>query len=162
MIKIKKLRNTIIVICVLILIPTVLSIGVLYLGIPKGKYGTPQIKELVKDNKAEVIEVNKKMSIDDDTLLIRRIIITEDKTYLRYTYFYEEMGWSFNNYSLTIYDDKNREYKCNSNGSAGLIIGEDGTMGFEKIEAGFNELTLKYNLYNREYEINLLEGVFNE
>ncbi|MGE5627915.1 MAG: hypothetical protein ACM3X7_07330 [Solirubrobacterales bacterium] len=54
-------------------------------SLPEGKYYNQNLKDLVNAKKANVIEVGKELKLDQDTLIIRRIINTEDKTYVRYT-----------------------------------------------------------------------------
>lgn len=65
---IKSLRRAIITICLIILTISGLE------SLPESKYCNKDLKTLVNTKKANVIEVGKEMKIDEDTILIKRII----------------------------------------------------------------------------------------
>ena len=58
--------------------------------------------------KLKVIEPNQKIKIDDDYLIIKRIINTEGESYIRYKQ--TILGWSFSESIFRIFDDNGEEY----------------------------------------------------
>lgn len=119
MAKIKGLRRTIIVICLLILILSGFT------SLPESKYYNKNLKVLVNAKEAQVIEAGKGMKIDEDTIFIKRIINTQDNTYIRYAFIRFEQGWSFSEGALKIFDDKGKEYHSMSGSSSGKLWGQD-------------------------------------
>lgn len=120
-------------------------------GFPKGKYFNDELKTLVKSGKADVIEVNKKIHIDNDTIYIERIINTDKSTILRYK-IVEEPGWSFPNNALVLYDDKGKKHQ-GSGTSNGKPWGEDGIISYEKIDKDTKVITIKLEWYDRFGEV---------
>jgi hypothetical protein len=141
----KSLRRSIIVICTILLIPLVFT------SFPKGKYFNDELKALVKNGKAEVIEVNKKIYIDKDTIYIERIINTDTQTILRYK-IVEEPGWSFPNNSIVLYDDAGKKYQ-GGGASSGKFWGEEGIIDYEKISKASKKITIRLEWYDRVGEV---------
>lgn len=134
-------------------------------NLPESKYYGKNLKALVKENKAQVIEVDKSFKIDKDTLLIKRIINTEDKTYLRYAFIRKEQGWSFPAGAIKLFDDKECEYWNGGGGWSGKIWGQDGIIEYERLRDDVEYITLKYDLYDRSNELKISlkkEGEINE
>lgn len=155
---IKKLRRTIIVICSIIIALHV------FLSIPKGKYFHDNLRDLVKSNKAEVLEVGKSLKLDNDKILIKRIIICEDEIHIRYAYVAHEEGWSFSGISLKIYDDNGNLYESQSASSTGRSWGSDGLITVDN-DRKTQSLTLKIDHYDRHSELTvplIKEGDSNE
>lgn len=137
-----------------------------FTNLPKGKYYDKNIQLLVDENKAQVIEIGKKMKVDNDDLIIKRIINTEDQTYIRYALIRSESGWSFSENALKIFDDKGQEYQSVGGGWSGRLWGQDGLMLLDKkIGEDVKSLTIKLDWYDRKNELNILlskEGEVNE
>ena len=150
---IKGVRRAIIVICLLIL-----AIGGFY-SIPKGKYFDDSIEELINNKKAEVIEVHKKMKIDEDSFIVKRIINAEDSTYIRYSLIRLEGGWSFPGTSIEVTDNNGKEYFNHGESSSGKLWGQEGLIRIDKIDEGAKYIIVKFNCYDRksEVKISLLE-----
>ncbi|MHC1684545.1 MAG: DUF5643 domain-containing protein [Clostridiaceae bacterium] len=144
----KSLRRGIIIVCLILLIPFIMLV---FSSFPEGKYYDDQLKDLVKNGQAEVIEINKKINIDDDTIYIYRIINTETETNLRYKIL-EKPGWSFSASALVIYDDYGKK-QHHGGGSSGKIWGEDGLAKYERINKNSKEITIKLEWYDRTGEI---------
>lgn len=141
----KVLRRSIIVICSVLLIPLVFT------SFPNGKYFNDELKTLVKSGKAEVIEVNKKIPIDNDTIYIERIINTDTQTILRYK-IVEEPGWSFPSNVLLLYDDAGKKHQ-GGGASSGRFWGEDGIINYERISKASKEITIRLEWYDRVGEV---------
>lgn len=156
---IKRLRRAIIAICLVIL--TISG----FESLPESKYGDKSLKTLVNTKKAQVIEVGEEMKIDKDTILIKRIINTEDKTYIRYALVRFEQGWSFSGGAINIFDDKGNQYRYNGGQSSGKLWGQDGLISFDRINEDAKYITLKLEWYDRKNEMKILlekEGENNE
>jgi hypothetical protein len=157
--QIKELRRTIIGLCLLIL---TLS-G--FRSLPESKYYDKNLKTLVKANEAQVIEVGKGMKIDRDTIYIKRIINTQDKTYVRCAFIRFEQGWSFPDGALKIFDDKGKEYLNRSGGWSGKLWGQDGLFEIERINKDSKYIAFKLDWYDRKNELTISlgkEGEINE
>lgn len=146
---IKRLRRTIIAICL-----GILTISA-FMSLPESKYGSKSLKTLVDTKKAQVIEVGKKMEIDKDTILIKRIINTEDKTYIRYALERFEQGWSLSEGAINIFDDKGNQYRYNGGQSSGKLWGQDGLISFDRINEDAKYITLKLDWYDRKNEMKI-------
>lgn len=150
--EIKGLRRTIIVICFILLALSGFSC------LPASKYYNKDIKKLVAENKAQVIEVGKGMKIDNDTIYIKRIINTKDRTYIRYSYIRKELGWSFPLNTIKIFDDKGKEYRHQSGTSSGKLWGQDALDEVEKLDKDAKYITLKLDWYDRKNELKISLG----
>ena len=144
----KTLRRTIIFICLLMLL---IDIPIAW---PKGKYYDSNLKDQVKNNKATVIELNKKGKFDGNTFTAQRIINTYDQTYLRYKLISDGRGWSFGG-SFKLYDENHKEYTSFSGGSYGRIWGQEGLVIFDKLPESVKEVTLVVECYDRKLELKL-------
>lgn len=144
----KVLRRFIIIMCIILLIPLLIA------SIPEGKYFNKELQGKVKTGVAQVIEVNKKWKIDDDTIIIQRIIITDKNTYLRVSYVRNENGWSFPLESIELYDNK-QKINISSDEEIGKLWGEDGLNEYERLSAGCKEITLKLQWYDRKMEFKI-------
>lgn len=145
--RIKALRRTVIAICLLILIAS----G--FMSLPESKYYYKDLKTLVNAKKAQVIEVEKGMKIDKDTILIKRIINTQDKTYIRYAFIRFEQGWSFPEEAIKIFDDKGKQYQSKGGGWTGKLWGQDGVIELDRISEDVKYITLKLEWYDRKNEM---------
>lgn len=159
MIEIKVLRRTIIVICLIIL-------GLnIYTNSQVSKYYYDDIKKLVEENKAVVIEVNKSIPLDKDKIVINRIIRTSEKTYIRYTINKRENGWSFPFQAIKIYDDKNHLIQYSAMGSSSRFLREDGIVECKALPENAKYLVMRLEWFDRKGELRVSlgkEGVMNE
>ncbi|GFP76563.1 DUF5643 domain-containing protein [Clostridium fungisolvens] len=144
------MKNPITIICLIIII-----IGI-FTNLPESKYYDKELKELVNQKKAQVIEVNKDMKIDNDTVSIKRIINTDDKTYIRSIYRTSEPGWSFSTTNvINIFDDKGKKYQYRGGENKGKIWGQDELMEVERIDEDAKYLILKLDWYDRKAEMTI-------
>ena len=135
------------------------------MSLPESKYYNKDIKALVKAKKAQVFEVGKVMKIDKDTILIKRIINTQDKTYIRYAFIRFEQGWSFSEQAIKIFDDKGKQYQGKAGGWSGKMWGQDGLIEIDRINEDAKYITLKLEWYDRKNELRISlgkEGEINE
>jgi len=151
-VKIKGLRKVIITICLIILVVSGFS------NLPESKYYNKDIKGLVNEKKAQVIEVGKGFKIDKDTIRIKRIINTQDKTYIRYAVIINEPGWSFSAGAIKVFDDKGRQYENHGGGFSGKIWGQDGIIEYERLGEDVKYITLKLEWYDRKNQLKISLG----
>ncbi|WP_278246520.1 DUF5643 domain-containing protein [Clostridium lundense] len=104
------------------------------------------------------MEVGKGFKIDEDTIFIKRIINTEDKTYIRYAVITKEQGWSFPGGIIKIFDDKGKQYRNHGGGSSGKVWGQDGLIHFDKLKKDAKYIKLKVEWYDRENELKISLG----
>lgn len=106
------------------------------------------------------------MKIDNDDLIIKRIINTEDKSYVRYRQIRTTQGWSFSKSIFRIFDDKGEEYIKVAEGASTNFWGEEGLMQLDKkIGEDVKYLTIKIDWYDRKSEMKIplsKEGEANE
>ncbi|WP_347177708.1 DUF5643 domain-containing protein [Clostridium perfringens] len=157
---IKVIRRLIILVCLI----TLCFIG--FTCLPKSKYYFKDIRSLVNEGKAEVIEVNQKIKIDDDYLIIKRIINTEDESYIRYKQVRTTLGWSFSESIFRIFDDNGEEYiKTAISSSTSFWVTEGIILLDKKIKEDVKYLTIKIDWYDRQNKIKIplnKEGEANE
>ncbi|GKU24170.1 hypothetical protein CFB3_23820 [Clostridium folliculivorans] len=133
----------------------IIIIGI-FTNLPESKYYDKELKELINQKKAQVIEVNKDMKIDKATISIKRIINTKDKTYIRSTYKASELGWSFSTTNvIKVFDDKGKQYQYRGGENIGKIWGQDELMEVERINEDAKYLTLKLEWYDRKAEMRI-------
>lgn len=135
------------------------------MSIPESKYYEKDLKAMVNEKKAQVIEVGKGMKIDKDTIFIERIINTQDKTYIRYALIRFDQGWSFSESAIKIFDDKGKQYQKKSGSWKGKFWGQDGLFEIDKINNDVKYITLKLDWYDRKDEMKISlgkEGEINE
>ncbi len=125
------------------------------MSIPSSKYYKQDIKELVNAKKAQVFEVGKVMKIDKDSILIKRIINTQDKTYIRYAFIRFEQGWSFPVEVIKVFDDKGKQYQSKGGGWTGKLWGQDGLIELDRISEDTKYINLKLEWYDRKNEMTI-------
>jgi hypothetical protein len=126
-----------------------------FLSFPESKYYSEELKVLVKSKEAQVIEVGKSMKIDNDTLYIKRIVNTQEQTFIRYGLLRSEQGWSFSEGALKIFDDCGREYQSIGGGSSGKSWGQEGLIKLDRINKDSKQITLKLDWYDRKGELTI-------
>ncbi|MGU8760461.1 DUF5643 domain-containing protein [Clostridium perfringens] len=157
---IKVIRRLIILVCLI----TLCFIG--FICLPKSKYYFKDIRSLVNEVKAEVIEPNQKIKIDDDYLIIKRIINTEGESYIRYKQVRTTLGWSFSESIFRIFDDNGEEYiKTSISSSTSFWVTEGLILLDKKIKEDKKYLIIKIDWYDRQNKIKIplnKEGEANE
>ncbi|WP_234117276.1 DUF5643 domain-containing protein [Clostridium hydrogenum] len=145
----KKFRRTIIIICSILLIPIILT------SIPSGKYLNSYWKKIMIGENAKVIEVNKKWKIDNASIIIQRVIITDKHVYIRARYVSLEIGWSFDFGSIEMYDDKGKRYFNSTGEGRGKLWGGEEITQYEKVPKDCKEITLRLQCYDRKAELKI-------
>lgn len=105
------------------------------------------------------------MKVDNDTVLIKRIINTQDKTYIRYALIRLEQGWSFSEEAIKITDDKGKQYNGRGGGWSGKMWGQDGLIELDRISEDAKYLTFNLEWFDRKDELRISlekEGEVNE
>lgn len=131
-------------------------------SIPEGKYFDGNLKNLVNTKKASVIEVGKELKLDKDTLIIRRVINTEDKTYVRYTMIRKINLWSFSDNNIKIFDDKGKELHKSGGTGNGKLWGQEGLFYMDRIPNDVKYLVIKLDIYDRHDEVKIPLGEVGE
>lgn len=144
----RLMRRSIIVICSILIIPLII---LALASFPKGKYFNSNLKVLVKNGKADVIEVNKKIKIDKDTIYIERIINTDTETNLIYKVI-EVPGWSFSESALVLYDEKGKKNQKGGE-SIGKIWGQDGIIIYDRINKNSKKITISLEWFDRRGKV---------
>lgn len=145
----KILRRTIIIICSILLIPLIIS------SVPSTKYfGSTWKKQMTSDN-AKVIEVNKRWKIDNASIIIQRVIITDKHAYIRSRCISFDPGWSFPLDSIEMYDDNGKRYMNVGSEGKGKPWGGEEITEYEKIPKDCKEITLKLQCYDRKRELKI-------
>lgn len=135
------------IVCLIILLPSV------FFSIPDRKYCSTKLEELVKIEKAQVVEINKKGDIDNYKFIVNRIINTNNDTYIKYTYIGDGFGWPLWTSNFTIIDNENRIYQGVNGGSSEKLWGQQGLIIFERIDENKSPFFLVYNKFDREMKI---------
>lgn len=148
-IKLKILRRAIIIICCVLLIPLIMA------SAPSTKYFDNTWKKQMTSDNAKIIEVNKKWKIDNASIIIQRVILTDKHAYIRAKYVSLEIGWSFDLGSIEIYDDNGKRYMNVASEDKGKLWGEEGITEYEKIPKDCKEITLKLQYYDRKAELKI-------
>ncbi|MDK0653279.1 DUF5643 domain-containing protein [Clostridium perfringens] len=112
------------------------------------------------------MEPNQKIKIDDDYLIIKRIINTEGESYIRYKQVRTTLGWSFSESIFRIFDDNGEEYiKTSISSSTSFWVTEGLILLDKKIKEDVKYLTIKIDWYDRQNKIKIplnKEGEANE
>lgn len=146
---IKIIRRSIIVICLLLLIPVIPQL------LPERKYLSTDVANMVKNGTAKVIEVNQSAKVDMDTIIIKSIINTPDETYVRYRVLEPGQGWSFPDGALKMYDEKGNSYMMNGGTGQGKLWGEECFYSYQKISSSSKEMVLRFEWYDRRAEFRI-------
>lgn len=149
MVDVKIIRRSIIVICLLLLIPVISQL------LPERKYLRTDIANMVRNGNAKAIEVNQSAKIDMDTLIIKSIINTSDETYIRYRVLEPGQGWNFPVSALKMYDEKGNSYMWNGGTGQGKLWGEECFYSYQKISSSSKEMVLKFEWYDRSVELRI-------
>ena len=121
--------------------------------IPMNKYYSSYLEKLVDEGKAEVVEVGQDLQIDDETLLIKRVINIDEASYIRYSFITFNHGWFLSGKAIKVMDDQGNEYRYKSDESEYRTWGEDGILKISKIDEDAKYLILKLDWYDRQDEI---------
>lgn len=145
----KILRRAIIIICSILLIPLIIT------SIPSGKYFDSYWKKWITGENAKVIEVNKKWKIDNASIIIQRVILTDKHAYIRARCVSFEPGWSFPLESIKLYDDNGKVYRMVGSEGKGKLWGGEEITEYEKIPKDCSEITLRLQCYDRKAELKI-------
>ena len=99
-------------------------------------------------------------------LIIKRIINTEDESYIRYKQVRTTLGWSFSESIFRIFDDNGEEYiKTAISSSTSFWVTEGLILLDKKIKEDVKYLIIKIDWYDRQNKIKIplnKEGEANE
>jgi len=155
----KIIRRGIIVICLIYLI------GVGIDCLPESKYYNKELEALVKQGKAQVIEVDENLKIDDAKMHIKRLINTDEYTYVRYSYIRKESGWPVLTAATKLFDHKGKEYSYQGGSSSEKPWGTERLIKFDRLDNNVRYVIIKIENYDRKNQIKISlrkEGEINE
>lgn len=135
----KKIRITIIVICTIIMIPSIIR------AIPdlRNDYGS----------NADIYKVDQVLLIDDDEFIVERIIIDDDNTYLEYKLVRSEHGAAFPKNAISISNISAERLRHGGSSSSSKLWGEQGVIEFERTINVEEPVIIKFEWYDRENEV---------
>ncbi|WP_026477814.1 hypothetical protein [Alkaliphilus transvaalensis] len=149
-------RAAIIFVCVMAIIPG------LVLRFPNGKYYDEEMKAMVKDGRAEVVEYKIKGELDGSSFIVQRLIYTDDLVYIRYSTNVANVFYGFPDDKLRFFDNRGIEYKKSNdvNKSSLGLRGHEGLIAFKKPKdsIAIEYLMLVYEAFDRRMEIKLPVG----
>ena len=151
------IRRLIIVACVIVLIPNILSFfSALTNGLPK------ELKEKVNNGDAVLIDLDKKVDFENDEILFKHLVLAPDETSLIFEVNPNENGWSFPDSALKLKDNQGNSYQRTSGSSSHYLGGQYTINHYEPLAAGVESIVLEFEWFDRmvqtEFSLNQ-EGV---
>ncbi|MGP4108498.1 DUF5643 domain-containing protein [Virgibacillus sp. L01] len=116
----KWIRRLIIVIALIILIPDIiiLTVSTFDRDIPK------DIQKQVDSGEAKMIDLDKEVTIGQDKIRFKHLVLSDDETTLIYEVHTEEIGWTFPSEALDLKDENGNTYNGRSGSSSSQSWGE--------------------------------------
>jgi hypothetical protein len=149
-ITVKIVRRLIMVIALISLIPSMISLfASLKSDIPK------DIRHQIKVGSAKQIELNKVVSLDQDKIKFKQLIITETETLLIYEVRTKEPGWTFPDTSLQLRDKQGNVYQYDGGSSSGESWGQLAINHYERLPKETKIVVLDFNWYDRSFQTEL-------
>jgi hypothetical protein len=147
---VKIVRRLILVIAFILLIPNMIGlITSLKSDIPK------DIRQQIKEGSATQFKLNKEVSLDQDKIHFKQLIITEEETLLIYEVHKKEPGWSFPDIALRLMDKQGKVYQSDGGSSSVDSWTEMSINYYERLPEGINKVILDFNRYDRTFQTEL-------
>ncbi|MDQ0089106.1 hypothetical protein J2T12_002516 [Paenibacillus anaericanus] len=114
------------------------------------------IKSLNHDGPVTKYTLNKKIDMDGDIFTAKELYITSKKTVLHYSISKQDPGgWSFPNSAIKLINSNGEELMQHSSSSSSTGRGETGFISFNEMNEPLGSITLKYDWYDRQAELNI-------
>ncbi|MBU8907471.1 hypothetical protein [Desertibacillus haloalkaliphilus] len=141
------IRRLIISACVIALIPNMISFfSGLTIDLPK------DIKSKVNNGDAVLIDLDKKVTLENDEILFKHFVVAPDKTSLIFEVHANENGWSFPESAIELKDKQGNTYRMTSSYSSGYTWGQYMVNHYEPLEAGVETIVVDFEWYDRTFQ----------
>ncbi|WP_164669783.1 DUF5643 domain-containing protein [Virgibacillus doumboii] len=152
----KWIRRLIIAAALILLIPNIFQfiVGIFERDIPK------EITEQVEAANAKMVELNKEVSIDNDKIKFKNLVLSDEETLLIYEVHTDEPGWSFPSTALKLKDGKGNNYQTDGGSSSGHTWGEFIIYHYEPLPEDADKVVVDFEWYDRSFqaEFSLSQG----
>ncbi|WP_223701210.1 DUF5643 domain-containing protein [Sutcliffiella deserti] len=142
------IRRIIIIVCLLALVPNLISLATS----PFDSVLPDEVKRQIKSGDAKAVKLNEEISFGQDTIHLQQLVFLEDETVLQFKVRKKEQGWSFPDGALKIVDSEGETLTMRGGGSSGTPGGSDNLNYYEKLPWDTNEITISIEWYDRSYE----------
>ncbi|GGM38387.1 hypothetical protein GCM10011351_25610 [Paraliobacillus quinghaiensis] len=143
----KWIRRLIIIACVIALIPNIYSFfSSLTNGLPEG------IKEKVNNGDAVLIDLDKKINLENDEISFKHLVVAEDETSLIFEVRTNESGWSFPENALELRDKQGNTYRGTGGSSSGHTWGRYAINQYEPLKADVETLVVEFDWFDRMFQ----------
>ncbi|RSK27546.1 hypothetical protein EJF36_12025 [Bacillus sp. HMF5848] len=152
---VKWIPRLIIITSIFTLYPNIVGLfSVFERDIPK------DIMNQIEAGYATMIEIDKEMYVDHDTIHLKYLVYSEEETLLFYDIRKKEQGWSFPGIALQLIDETGYKYQGSGGSSSGMVWGESCINDYEPLPKEIQTIVIRYKWYDREFqtEINLTEA----
>jgi hypothetical protein len=146
-ISLKIVRRLILVITLIFLLPSIISLVTSFTsGIPN------EIKQQVKAGEAIQYELNKEVSLDQDKIYFKKLIVTEKESLLIYKVYKKEPGWSFPNVAIRLKDELGNVFQSDGGSSSSDFKGQTTINYYERIPKGTEKVIVDFEWYDRKFQ----------
>jgi hypothetical protein len=146
----KIVRRLIIIITFILLIPNMISlIASLRSDVPK------EIRRQIKEGSAQQFELNKVVSLDQDKIKFKHLIVTAKETLLIYEVHEKEPGWSFPDSAIKLMDEHGNVFQNDGSSSSGESWGQLAINYYDPLPKDTNLVVLDFNWYDRTFQTEL-------
>jgi hypothetical protein len=143
----KLIRRLIIIIALFLIYPNIFMMFDLFeRDIPK------EIIKQVENGHATMIDLDEEVSIGEDNIEFKHLILSESETLLIYEVHKKEQGWSFPHGALELMDQQGENYKISGSSSSGKSWGEFIITHYEALPNGVNEIVIDFDWYDRTFQ----------
>jgi hypothetical protein len=143
-------RRLIMVMALISLIPSIISLfASLTSDIPK------EIRHQIKEGSAQQFELNKEVSLDQDKIKFKHLIVTAKETLLFYEVHEKEPGWSFPDSALKLMDEQGNVYQNDGSSSSGESWGQLSINHYDPLPKQTKKVVLDFNWYDRSFQTEL-------
>ncbi|WP_139180794.1 hypothetical protein [Virgibacillus salinus] len=144
----KWIRRLFIVIALIILIPDIimLTASTFDRDIPK------DIQKQVDSGDAKMIDLDEEVTIGQDEIRFKHLILSDDETTLIYEVHTEESGWSFPSGAIDLMDGKGNSYNASSGSSSGQSWGEFIIHTYKPLKDDVDTIIADFRWYDKSFQ----------
>jgi hypothetical protein len=138
------------VIALISLIPSIISLfGSVTSDIPK------EIRQQIKEGSAQQFKLNKVVTLDQDKIKFKHLIVKTNETLLIYEVHKKEPGWSFPDSALKLIDEQGNFYQNDGGSSTGEPWGQMSINHYDPLPKQTKKVVLNFNWYDRSFQTEL-------
>jgi hypothetical protein len=146
----KFLRRLLMGLAIILVLPNLFAFGERFKSdIPK------EIREQVKSGSVKQFKLNQEVSLEQDTIEFKQLLLTETETWLVFEVNTKEPGWSFPNVSLQLNDGLGKTYQYEGGYSSGRPWGEFIVNHYERLPDEMDSVTVNFKWYDRAFQTEL-------